>query len=218
VIQQRTIIVGYDGRPAADDAVALAAQLAEFTQATLVLVFAYGTRATDGYRILRRGLTPLPYGFPARVRAIPAAHAWPVLADLAGEMRADLIAIGSTERSPADYLGVGGVAQRLLECAPCPVAVAPMGFRERSATSLKRIGVCLDGSEESAAAFDMASALARSAKAEVRIYHDECVVEDDLQLLLVGWSEGLVRIAPCPVLIVPHSATAEGRLAASGGA
>ena len=119
MIPEQTIIVGYDGRPAADDAVFLAAELARPTRAMLLLVFVHDSvTATSAYGVLRRGLAPLPYGFPAKVRAIPDGPAWPVLADLAAEIEATFIVIGS---------GAGG--QRLLECAPCPVAVAPTDFR-----------------------------------------------------------------------------------------
>jgi len=120
---ERTIIVGYDGRPAADDAVVLAAEFARPVRASLMLVFVHDTEtAASAYGILRRGLAPLPYGFPARVRAIQDTPAWSVLADLAEEMEAVLIVIGSD---------AGG--RRLLECAPCAVAVAPKDFRRQGA-------------------------------------------------------------------------------------
>jgi nucleotide-binding universal stress UspA family protein len=242
--QERTIIVGYDGRPTVDDAVALAAELAELTQAGLVLVFAYGARATappssddwvpprvGAQRVLRRGLARLPYGFPARVRAIPEAPAWPVLTNVAEEMGADLLVIGSTERSPAGHVMVGGVGQRLLECAPCPVAIAPRGFRTWRPHPLKRIGVCVNGSEDSAKAFQVAGALAHRARGELRIYRDgnendatqilgKCAVEEHLHLFVVGCggrdrlrnallggaTGDLVQSMPCPVWIVTQSA------------
>jgi nucleotide-binding universal stress UspA family protein len=282
-MQNRTIIVGYDGREPADDAVALGARLAELIQARLLLAFAYGVEAiappADGEwggvppavgadRVLRRGLRGLPYGSPAHVRAVPDSPAGPVLANLAEAEHADLIVIGSTEWGPVSRVLIGSVGQRLLQSAARSVAVAPKGFRHRKMPSVHRIGVCWDGSHEAVQALERASALARERRAQVRIYTvarayavpngevrlaDACrrvprpidvqgevlqgdpataiarrAEEDDLDLLLLGSrshgpvrsallgsvSEMLVRTAPCPVLIVPHGATAEARLAA----
>ena len=45
------------------------------------------------------------------------------IADLARELGVDLIAIGRTGRHGAQRIHIGSVAERVIECAPCPVLV-----------------------------------------------------------------------------------------------
>jgi nucleotide-binding universal stress UspA family protein len=51
-----------------------------------------------------------------------AAH---TIADVAEEERADVIVVGARGHTPLAGLLLGGVAQRLLYIAPCPVLVVP---------------------------------------------------------------------------------------------
>ena len=51
-----------------------------------------------------------------------AAHA---IAELASQDHADLIVVGTRGRTPLSGLVLGGVTQRLLHIAPCPVLAVP---------------------------------------------------------------------------------------------
>ncbi len=57
-----------------------------------------------------------------------------------------LIVVGSTTRGPLGRLVIGGVGERLLAGAACPVAIAPRGYGDAPPARLARVGVGLDGS------------------------------------------------------------------------
>ena len=77
-----------------------------------------------------------------------------------------MIALGSTHRGSLGRITPGSVAQRLLNGAPCPIAIAPAGLRERE-LAVAAIGVAFDGSHESRRALRAAVDLARAADAHV---------------------------------------------------
>jgi nucleotide-binding universal stress UspA family protein len=173
----RTIIVGYDGRDTSEDALALGTQLARLDRARLIVAFAYGMAESQGGEtaaaadsMLVRALATVPYGVAATTRAIPDGPAAQALEQLAELEKADLIVIGSTDWGPLSRALVGNLAERLLHGSPCPVAVAPKGFRDRSPRPLKLIGVGWDGSEEGEAALERATELAQETQAELRLY------------------------------------------------
>ena len=68
---------------------------------------------------------------------------------------ADLIVVGSTHTDHAGRIAPGSTAEQLLHGSPCPVAVAPDGYRLRPA-AFERVGVGYDGSDEATAAVELA--------------------------------------------------------------
>jgi nucleotide-binding universal stress UspA family protein len=63
----------------------------------------------------------------------------------------------------------GGVGAQVVDAAPCAVAHAVAGLRERPDFQLRRVGVGFDGEAESARALAAAAELARGLGAELRI-------------------------------------------------
>jgi nucleotide-binding universal stress UspA family protein len=63
----------------------------------------------------------------------------------------------------------GSVATRLLHGAPCPVSVAPAGYRERERSGLRVVACAFDGSDEARLAAEHAEYLARRAGAALRL-------------------------------------------------
>jgi nucleotide-binding universal stress UspA family protein len=85
---------------------------------------------------------------------------------LARDVEAGLIIVGSTDRGAAGRVLTGSTAQRLLQGAPCPVAVAPRGY---TATALSTIAVGFIDTAEGHAALRAAHLLAKLAGARLRL-------------------------------------------------
>jgi nucleotide-binding universal stress UspA family protein len=172
----QTVVVGHDGSAAAEAALELARQLAADDATLLVagvvaaprLALAHGhdhadlehaeaalaaleLRATGAQRIATRAL-----GGRSVVRALSA---------LADEEGADLIVVGSGRR-PGDYREHKVLGLRLVQVAPCAVAMAATGGQDE----IRHIGVAYDGSPEAELALDAAYAVARRLHAAVTLY------------------------------------------------
>jgi nucleotide-binding universal stress UspA family protein len=85
---------------------------------------------------------------------------------LARELEAGLIVVGSTDRGAAGRVLTGSTAQRLLQGAPCPVALAPQGYL---AEPVNTIAVGFVDSPEGRAALRGAHMLAQRAGARLRV-------------------------------------------------
>lgn len=177
------VIAGYDSRPGADDAVALARTLADAAGASLAVARVFpevpwllGERIADLVDRRRRatelGLLddlavvadaagaegePVPSGSPARG-----------LTELAEELDADLIVVGSSHRGSVGRVVPGSTAVRLLHGGPCAIAVAPRGFAEGD-RRIAVLGVAFDGSPEAGAALDHATWLGERLEGTLRV-------------------------------------------------
>jgi nucleotide-binding universal stress UspA family protein len=89
------------------------------------------------------------------------------LNELAEEERAELLVLGS-HVGPDGRITPGSTTMRLLQGAPCAIAIAPRGLRERE--RLHHVGVAYDGSDEARHALALAYALAARDGAAVTIY------------------------------------------------
>lgn len=177
------IIVGVDGSPRAEDALSFANRLAAATGANLALLaaFAPGDRPsrparnalrdhaseTTGQKLMRmRGLVDRE---SVTMHAIADRSPARALHALAERNDAALIVVGSTHRGRVGRVLAGSTADRLLHRAPCPVAIVPIDYRERNQEHMRDIGVGYDGSEESRAALNGASEIARRLGAQLRV-------------------------------------------------
>ncbi len=153
-----TIVVGIDGRAHDHEALALARALGG-EQATIVAV---GVATTEERRMRRGGdqidasslermdervdRTVEPYGDTEGV-VTGAPTVGRGLREVALGSRADLIVTGSSRRGRLGRIFAGDEVRDILRHAPCPVAVAPVGYRNDGGR-LTRIGVGHDGSVE----------------------------------------------------------------------
>jgi len=138
----KTIVWATDGSDAADRALPYAKELAATGDAALVVVHSeeiYTGRAS-GYTVFadEQELEEKIRGQVADAReegldatfklvrrtATGAAH---MIADVAREVGADVIVVGTRGHGPLAGLLVGSVTQRLLHFAPCPVLAVPAG-------------------------------------------------------------------------------------------
>lgn len=162
------IIVGVDCREGGRDALALAALLQAAGGGELVALHACAPAPLLHEDALTRVEAELAHvdvaARPLVVTDRSAAHALRTTAERDG---AELIVIGSSRVAGVSRVLVADDAAATLHGAPCPVAVAPRDFASAPST-LRRIGVGLDGSSESRVALELACRLAHLANAFVR--------------------------------------------------
>jgi nucleotide-binding universal stress UspA family protein len=174
----RKILVGYDGREAGRDALALAAALrAADGVVVATCVFPAFGRAHD--QAVETLLADAAAQTVAEARAQVAAD-WLELRTAPGhspahglhlfseEIEADLVVVGSSGRAESGRVHAGKTGERLLNGAPCPVAVAPSGFAADGG-SPRVLGVAYDGSEGSEVALLEAIALAAEFDASLKL-------------------------------------------------
>lgn len=199
----RPVVVGYDASPAGADAVALARAYSRTVGARLIVATVHPAPAAispgrvdaewiaDRHRLASGVLARARevVGEEADYRVVASSSAAHGLHDLAEEVGAGLIVVGSHREAPNERLFAGSTAERLLSGSVCPVAIAPAGMRDRPPGSLLRVGVAYIEEPEAMAALTAASALAEMANgraeaaASVRLY---TVVAAEAEVLPFG--------------------------------
>jgi len=106
------------------------------------------------------------HGVALETMAVAGPSAAHTLHDCAEDRGAGLIVVGSTHHGITGRISLGSTADRLLHGAPCPIAVAPLGFAERM-RGVERIGAAFVDSEEGYEALRAAAALASACDAEL---------------------------------------------------
>ena len=172
------IVVGFDGSERSHDALALARDLAAQARAGLLLAIAvpYPALALVGegiaVAVTRQGAATGARVLDDEVAALAAdgidaegvvrSYDSPpqLLQSLAQERGAALIAVGSACAGRLGRVLPGATGERLLAGAPCPVAVAPSGYRLTARGRARRVGVAFDGSAEAHAALRAGAAIA----------------------------------------------------------
>jgi len=175
------LVAGYDGSERGEDALALAGALAgslglELTIATVVPRVEYVTTdeellaslAEERERLASRAgelLGDVEASFEFIAGESPARG----LHELGERLEPAAIVIGSSHHGAVGRVLLGSVGSSLLAGAPCPIAVAPHGYAggERR---LERLGVAVDGSDESDAALASAGALAKRLGAKLLVF------------------------------------------------
>lgn len=175
------IVIGIDGSEGSEDALQLGKALGRAEGAELVVaaalpydplpieVEAYDRALAEHFEQLfaqvESQLADVEF-VRRELRDSSPAHALTELADAEG---ADMIVLGSTHRGKLGRVYPGSVGERLLNGAPCAVAIAPRGFARREHYGLGTIGVAYDGTEESQLALAEAERLAGQLEASLRL-------------------------------------------------
>jgi nucleotide-binding universal stress UspA family protein len=176
------LLVAYDGSPSGEDALALALRLRD-ADATLILAcvvpghpwhFPGHGEATrheqeDALELLAEAQARIPAGVRVLERAPAAASAARGLTELAEAEGADVVVIGSAVGAEHGRIGIARTAGRLLQGAPCAVAISPPGGRSETGL-FRHVGVAYDGSPEAATALAEAYAVAERCGAAMTIY------------------------------------------------
>jgi nucleotide-binding universal stress UspA family protein len=166
------ILTGVDGTGSGRDAVALASALARATGSGLIVVCVYpkdgedGDVATSALDSARELLGDLP----AEFRSVPSTSPARGLAETAEAEGAGMVVVGSHRSGVIGRVASGGTAERLLHGTPCPVAVAPRGYRKLSRPALRRVGVAFVDTPEAHEAVRVAADLAARAGTALTLY------------------------------------------------
>jgi len=179
------VIVAFDGSPQGEDALALALRLREPSDGVLTLACVVsGTRWHVAPQAHRPNATvpeevasmfadaraaSIAPGIRVRQRAPLAPSAARGLTELAETEAADLLVIGSSQHGEAGRIRLERTAGRLLQGAPCAVAIVPGGLRD--ADDFRHIGVAYDGSPEARAALSAAYDIAARCGAAVSLMY-----------------------------------------------
>lgn len=170
------IIAAVNDRAEAEDAFLLASEFARLTDAELdvAAVLDYTPTPIDikGYEVVLRRqfdqiferLPQLEYS-PHRLTSPSTPRA---LSELAETLEAEMIVLGSTHRGALGRVMPGSVGERLLSGGPCPIAIAPRGYRNAT-HRFERIGVGFDGGPEAGIALTLANQLATAAGTHLRL-------------------------------------------------
>ena len=105
----------------------------------------------------------------AELRCVEAHSPRRGLHEFASRRRADLLVVGVSRGDENDRTFFGDDTRKVLEDAPCPVAVAPPEFAAR-ASAIKTIGVGFDGSVHSEPTVALARRLAAERCAELSAF------------------------------------------------
>ncbi len=169
------VLVGFDGSESSRVALALASRLADPGDGELVLACVDEHRALrirshrrPAGEILAAGLACVPGRLKARGMERSASSAARGLCELAEDEHADLLVLGS-HAGPEQRTSPGTTAFRLLQGAPCAIAIAPNGARDDD-DRFHHIGVAYDGSAEARDALSLAYALAERDGAAVTVF------------------------------------------------
>jgi nucleotide-binding universal stress UspA family protein len=194
------VVVGVDGGESARDALRLARWAADTLGEPLVVAVVHPAPAVissgrvdaewiaDRHRaaaaVLDDARTVLGDVPGVRYRTVGSSSAAHGLHDLAEELNARTIVVGSGRSAPKQRLFAGSTADRLLSGSMCPVAVAPAGL-EVPAGGLGRIVVAYVDTPDGRAALEKAAELARHTGTPLRLY--TVVADPDASLpFLVG--------------------------------
>ena len=179
-----TIIVGVEESPRSEDAIALAGTFSRAAGADVVAVcaFPYDARPEAHFNQSMRPLLEEmadktldrvceALNDDPHVRRVAVADLTPAraLERIADEQDAALIVVGPSHLGHLGRLHPGSTADRLLGGAPCPVALAPKGYRVHPAARIERVVVGYDGFAEAAQALAAAAQIARASGAELRV-------------------------------------------------
>jgi nucleotide-binding universal stress UspA family protein len=177
----KRIVIAVDTWKRTGDALALGRLLAATTRvrALAVSIFPYVPLADrdnaelvrvgdDARQILSEFATEAGLA-DADLEVVPGDFAARELQHITERPDTGLIVVGSTTRGPVGRLLIGGVGERLLAGAACPVAIAPRGYVDAPSAKLARIGVGVDSSDEAQRALEAAVVLAEKAGAEIRV-------------------------------------------------
>jgi nucleotide-binding universal stress UspA family protein len=180
----RHIVVAFDGSDRAQDALAVALRLRDPDDGHITLACALTERpwwqpnptrqAHDDVPeevgiMLAAARAHIPAGIRVALRAPVASSPARALTELAEQERADLIVVGSSRRISDGRIHLERTAGRLLQGAPCAVAVAPSQLEADE--PFRHVGIAYDGTAEARTALAAGCAIAGACGADTTVLY-----------------------------------------------
>ncbi|MDN5761292.1 MAG: universal stress protein [Microlunatus sp.] len=176
------ILIGYDETPYGEDAIELGVRLAPLSADPVVVGCGY---SGDHRGLIVAGQLPTPardeaerklttarsiIGDRVEARYVSIGPASPsrALHEYAYQRDISLMVLGSSQRGAVGRLSLSSTVERVLSGAPCPVAVAPRGYRKRH-DHIGEVGVAFDGTPEAQQALNFGARLAQMTATKLRL-------------------------------------------------
>jgi nucleotide-binding universal stress UspA family protein len=183
------VVIGFDGTESGQDALALGTLVSRGVGVPAIVTVVYpgpapispGRVDAEWVADRRRGAELIlgqaralvgagePSGTQPEFRAVASSSGAHGLHDVAEEVGAAVIVVGSQRKSADAGLFAGSTAERLFAGAKCPVGIAPHDL-SRSDRELRRIGVAYIDTPDAETALDAAAQFAARAKASLRLF------------------------------------------------
>jgi nucleotide-binding universal stress UspA family protein len=178
------IVIGWDGAAGGADALALGLGWARQLNSPAVVVTVYpgpapigpgrvdaewvADRRQEAERLLDQARTIVSSAMSVDFKAVGSGSASHGLHDIAEELGASLIVLGS--RQPSEpRLFAPPTGERAIVGAPCPAAVSPRGWSDRATQDLGRIGVAFVPTPDGSEALRVAATFARRLGARLHV-------------------------------------------------
>lgn len=178
---KRRVIIGYDGSPNSEDALELGRQLCEVLDATplvasCILWPRYLLDPPELGRAVEEDTKPVLDEAVRRLAPLDVQtcslyddSAAMALQKLAEDVEPLMVVVGSAHRGSLGRVFLGSTGLSLLTGSPSTVAIAPRGYADREGEHLLRVGVAVDGGEESNHALSSAIEVAERLHATLTI-------------------------------------------------
>lgn len=226
-MERQTVVAAYNATDEAADGLALARLLAGITDSDLLVTRVLEDMVSspqldredqrtvsEHVRATRRAMmAAVPDAGTPPIAAVLDARLARGLHDVAEAHDAAYLVLGSSHHSHLGRILFGASAERVIDGAPCPVAVAPPGFRETARLQPPAVGVAYDGTPAARHALRHAVDLGRAADLPLRVltvtHHGHadharrCLA--DAEALVRDWGGGRVSFEPCLHEGVPHT-------------
>ncbi len=180
-----TIVVAYTAQDSGTSALELAGVLSRSTGEPLVVAVVVVTPQaagvpdfvdgdylgplTDwGHSVLERARTGLPADIEAAFEVRTASSIPGGLLELAVDVGASAVVLGSTSKGPLGRISLGSVTGRLVHAAPLPVLLAPRGYRPGPTARVRRVNIAFGGSPDGAHLAAVGARLAEATGADLR--------------------------------------------------
>jgi nucleotide-binding universal stress UspA family protein len=183
--QPGPVVIGFDGTESGEDALALGTLVSRGVGVPAIVTVVYpgpapissgrvdaewvADRRRAAELIVDQARALIGAGTQLEFRLTASSSGAHGLHDVAEEVGASVIVVGSKGKSADPRLFAGSTAERLFSGARCPVGIAPHGLR-RSDRVLRRIGVAYIDTPDAETALDVAARFAARAKASLRLY------------------------------------------------